>query len=194
MVAVGSAASPLVRSGTNLKGVHVRIRHTGATGMARAAYFRLHMAGGATTSADGIRGMNYVESAVAGAHGGHISVFLGVAPAAVTGLATGVRGTLHLPNRACAIGTGAAVQAEIYLEGNDAANTGVLSLIRAIVDGGNAAAKRKVVNLMEVVAEVGTQANKYMVCNEDVNGAGATAGGLQVRVNGTQYWIPLYTI
>ena len=63
------------------------------------------------------------------------------------------------------------------------------------VSGGDAAARRKYINFITIDAEIGNKAAKYMLCNGDVTGGGgAAAGGIQVCVNDTQYWIPLYSI
>ena len=46
------------------------------------------------------------------------------------------RGTLHIPDRAVTLGTMAALQGEVYMDGTSADPTAtVLSLLRLIVDG-----------------------------------------------------------
>lgn len=71
----------------------------------------------------------------------------------------------------------------------------VHALLKLGVQGGDAAARQKWLNVMYISGEAGNKAAQYMVCNADVTGGGgASAGGLQVKVNATQYWIPLYTL
>jgi len=68
------------------------------------------------------------------------------------------------------------------------------ALFYGCVSGGGAAQRRLWKNVFAVDGEAGAKASKYMIANADATAGGACTGGLQVEVNGTQYWIPLYSI
>ena len=173
------------------------LENTATSGDNRGMYLRLYL-NGTGGGGESLRAFTTIQKACGTAHGAHISLNFGTSPANLSGLGVANRCTLHVPNRAMdAGGTYAAVQAEAYLDGtsSDISTVTKHSLIRAIVDGGDATSRAKFKNLMEVVAEAADKATQYMVCNADVTGAGgASTYGLQVCVNGTQYWLALYAI
>ena len=61
--------------------------------------------------------------------------------------------------------------------------------------GGDGTAKANFLNAF-LFADLpsGNKAAKKMHCNADCTAGGSCTGGLRVKVNGTNYWIPLYSI
>lgn len=70
------------------------------------------------------------------------------------------------------------------------------SVLHVKVVGGDATSQGKLKAIMKFTGlAVGNKAAKLAFCNADVaGGGGASAGGIQVRVNGTNYWLPIYTL
>jgi len=104
------------------------------SGTTRGLYLRLYLTGGAGGEAARIYCSVSSNTPADTCNGAHISLSYGSSAGNCTRLATAARCTLHVPNRSLG-GTCAAVQAELYADGASAAVGGVLSLIRAVVDG-----------------------------------------------------------
>ncbi len=165
------------------------VKSPAASGTTRGMYLRLYLSGGAGGEAARFYTTVENDAPVDTVNGAHLSLGVGASAGNITGLGTAVRATLHVPSRSLG-GTWAPLQAEIYLDGNNAAPGGALShsLIRAIVDGGNQAAKRKFLNLMEVVCETGAYNAGYMHATTN---SGTITEAIRVVMNGTLRYIPL---
>jgi len=125
--------SSATADGSDTRGIYVRLYHSGAT----------------TGGGEALRAYTTINGAAVGtAHGAHISLdFVSSSNSGrLSGLGVAGRNTLHIPDDAdWTSGTLAAVQAEIYSDGDDSDPDGVteLSFIR-IVNDGNANGKADV--------------------------------------------------
>lgn len=182
----GTAATPTTAS-TAGNFIEWRYRNSVAAGEVRGIYNRLYLSG--ASGGESFRTFTTVEAAAGTAHGAHISLNFAAAPAALSGLGVAMRGTLHIPDRAIALGTVAAVQAEVYMDGNSADPTATsLALFRGIVDGGNQAAKRKVTTFLDLTCETGAHDAGYMHATTN---SGTITEALKIVVNGDVRYIPL---
>lgn len=69
------------------------------------------------------------------------------------------------------------------------------ALLKLGVAGGDATGRQKWITSIWFAGEIGNKAAKLILCNADVTGGGgASNGGIQVRINNTQMWIPTYSI
>ena len=193
---IGDSTYP-IKSSVSGNAVNLRSSFSHTSGDARAAYIRLTLTG--SSGGEAIRAFTNVNASLTTARGAHISLNFG-SSGAVSGLATALSATLHIPNTGTVTGNVAAIEAQAWLDSGDDDDVSMATehgLIRCTVSGdsGNAAA---VTNLLHVSVDdncVGNKAAALMVCNADVTGGGgAASGGLQVRVEGTNYWIPLYSL
>lgn len=118
----------------------------------------------------------------------------------IMGTGTALLGDVEYPNKTLngSMGSVYAAQLQIVLGGTSfsQATTKEHAFLRMNMSGGDAGSQGKFINLLSVEGlNVGNKAAKLMICNADVTGGGGAAtGGLQVKVNGTQYWLPLYAI
>lgn len=182
----GTAATPTASASAG-NFIEWRFRNSVASGEVRGIYNRLYLSG--ASGGESLRSFTTVEAAAGTAHGAHISLSFGASPAALSGLGVAVRGTLHIPNRAVTLGTVAAVQAEVFLDGTSADPTATsLALFRAIVDGGNQAAKRKVTTFLDLTCETGAYDAGYMHATTN---SGTITEAIKVNVNGNVRYIPL---
>lgn len=111
------------------------------SGDARGIYNRLYLSGAnASGGGESLRSFTTVNNVACGtAHGAHMSLSFGTT-GSLTGLGIAARATLHIPDSAAwTSGTIAAVQAEIWSDGDDSDTDGCteVSFIR-VVNGGNA--------------------------------------------------------
>ena len=177
-------------------------------------YFRSNCADGSKTP----RGL-YLRHYIAGTGGGEAGRFFTTCEAVVpsevdgaqislsfgtsgvaSGLGVAVRSTLQLPNRAQAMGSIAAHMAEIWLDGASADPTGstVCSLHRDIVDDAtHSTTYRKVVktwlDLTCGTAAVSDPTQMFTTGITVATMAALLSCAIQVRINGTLYWIPVAT-
>jgi hypothetical protein len=165
-----------------------RLEHSATSGDNRGMYLRLY-ATGAGFGGEALRAYtDIVNVAAANAHGAHISLGFS-ATGRVTGLGVAMRATLHIPDDAAwAPGTIAAIEAEIFSDGDASDTDGAtnVSLIR-VVNGGNA----------NGIADVDDDAN-LLTLNGFTVGAGnmvaakssaAVSHTIRINVGGTPYWL-----
>jgi hypothetical protein len=193
LLGVGTNALPATSATPDHKLVEIRAKSTAVSGDNRLGYFRYEI--DAAGGGECLRAITALTAASGTVRGGHVSL----APSgngAVSGLGTGFSATLHFGSAAFVTGNVAALEANPYADDTGAPPTEHGAL--RVACGGNAtgAAKFKnVVHVAPLAGQVGNKAAQLMMSNADVTGGGgAAAAGLQVRVNGTQYWIPLYTL
>ena len=198
----GSESTPITTATASVKfaKLYVESTATGAGSDTRAFYLRLFLNGATTGGGEALRAMTTCEKVVGVARGAHITLDWAATGGRVTGLGTALTTTLHVPNTGTMSGDIASLNVEAFCESgsdDDVVITGAHALIRATVHGdtGNAASFKNFLNVDVISQCVGNKAALLMVCNADVTGSGgASAYGLQVRVEGTQYWLPLYAI
>lgn len=136
---IGASATRATTATADKNFVEFRTESTATSGDSRGIYNRLYL-GGAAVSGESLRTFTTVDDvAAATAHGAHISLNFN-ATGSVTGLGVASRCTLHVPDDAgWTPGTIAAVQAEIWSDGDASDTDGAteVSFIR-VVNGGNA--------------------------------------------------------
>ena len=146
------------------------------------------------------RGCMELEDGIyaANASAADFTLRFGTSGSKVVGEGHALAAQLRVPNRSMDTGgLMSAAKFEVYLDGTSAnwnTSHGDNSIIRIQCQGGNTAARRKVVSAILFTGETGNKANKYLVCNADVNGGGASGGGIQINVNGTPMWLATYAI
>lgn len=138
LVYAGSSSSTISSSTANTKFMQYYLESSATSGDNRAKYLRLYLSG-AGGGGEAFRGFTTVSAACTTAHGSHISLnFAGDTTGSLSGLGVAVRGTLHIPDDASwTSGTLAALQAEIYSDGDHSDTDGCteVSFIRIINDG-----------------------------------------------------------
>ena len=117
----GTVGSPLALSTANQSGIKEYYTTALTTGTTYGHYTLLTSTG-AGVEAIAMRSKVYLSTAAAAnAHGHHATLELDASAGNVTGLGTGLRGNLVLPNRAIAVGTYYGILAEIYAGGSSSA-------------------------------------------------------------------------
>lgn len=193
IIGAGTSSAPIESSVVDQKHLEIRAKSLAASGDNRLAYFRFEI--GAAGGGECLRAFTALTAAVATARGGHVSL-VPSGSGAVSGLGTGFTATLHFGTAAFVTGNVACLEANPYADSTGAPPTEHGAL--RVATGGDTTGAAKFKNVLHVAplaGQVGNKAAALMVSNADVTGGGAAgAAGLQVRVNGTQYWIPLYSI
>lgn len=193
LAGLGTSANPAATAAANKNFVEIRAKTTATSGDNRLGYFRYEI--GAAGGGECLRAFTALTAAATTVRGAHVSLIPSGA-GAVSGLGTALSATLHFGTQAFVTGTVAALEANPYAEGVTGPPT-EHGAIR-VASGGNATGAALFKNLLLVsplAGQVGNKSAALMVCNADVTGdGGAAAAGLQVRVNGVQYWLPLYSI
>lgn len=162
ILGTGTNSAPETSSAASPNFLDFRVKNTAASGTARGLYLREYLSGGA--GGEAIRAFTTVENnaPVDTVNGAHNSLSFGASAGNVTGLGTGSRNTLHVPNRSLG-GTTTAVMAELYADGSSSALGGVTSALRAAFGGDatGAAAIEDSAYLLEIVG--GSNASGNMV-------------------------------
>jgi len=198
---VGNATTPqsTAVAGSNFIEMRVATTATGAGSDTRLAYLRTYFNGITTGGGETCRIFSTVNASCGTVRGAHVSLNWGAA-GVVTGLGTAITATLHCPNTGTMTGNVAAIEAQAYMDVGTADDVVVPTehgLIRCTISGDSvtAALFKNVFHVDVAAAAVGNKAALLAVCNADVTGGGgASSGGLQARVEGTQVWIPFYAI
>ena len=193
----GTSAARIVEDTADMKFVAMYFDNGATSGDNRGIYLRQYLTG-AGGGGEALRVFTTVENVAAGtAHGAHISLNFG-ATGTVTGTGIAIRGTIHLPDVALASNvTMAAVQAEIYSDGDDSDPGGstILSYFRA-VNGGNANGISDVDDDAVIISIQGTTAGAAKMFATGLTAStvyGNLSASLKVLVGTTTYYIPLAT-
>lgn len=186
----GTSATPITCSTTaGMKFISMYVSSSATSDDARAAYIRLYIAG-AGGSGEAVRAFTTVNN-VAGntAHGAHISLSFG-ATGSLTGLGVAGRNTIHVPN-AMSNGTFAAVQAEIYGEGETSSVSGAaeFSFYRSVVDGATTDVKATVDTSGYLMSIHGLTVGSGKLFQE--NTAAAATHALKIKIDSTDYFVML---
>lgn len=183
----GSTTTPVTVTTANMRWIEQIIKNTATSGDNRLAYLRMYL-GGAGGSGDCLRAFTSVDDVVAAnAHGVHGSVNFGAADedGAVTGQATGVRGTCHVPNKTVSQGTHSGGISEIYHDGASSSIAGVAHAIHRFINGGNSTG---MATLDNVFSFEGMNADSVKTGT-----VGGTAKGLRVLIDGAVHYLTLGT-
>lgn len=141
IVRVGDSTTRFASAVVGFRFQDYNYESSAATGDNRGMYLRLFFTGAGAGGGEACRIFTTIEDVRLGtAHGAHISLNFGDT-GSLSGQGVAVRATLHIPNQAFTAlpGTYAALQAEIWSDGDDSDPVGMteLSFIR-VVNGGNA--------------------------------------------------------
>lgn len=199
----GTDAAPNTTAVANKNFMEYRCESTATTAGSdtRAMYLRLYLAGATTGGGEALRAFTTVEAAIGTARGAHISLNFG-ASGSVSGLATALTGTLHIPNTGAVTGSVAAIEAQAYLDDgsdDDVTIPATHALIRGSVSG-DAGNVGKFVNFLHLdlpAAQVvdGDTDTLHMITTglADLGLATHLTAAMRINVNGTIFWIPLST-
>ena len=168
------------------------LENTATSGISRGMYLRLYHNGAGATG-EALRAFTTVQQIVgSAAHGAHVSLNFDTS-GRCPGLGVGLRATLNVPDRALLGGTYAALQAELYCDGNSASVAGVTehSLLRLVVDGGNATAQNLIKNAIAVRATAQTDGTGQMVYTH-THTPGDAAGSIRILVNGVVRYLKFW--
>jgi len=182
----GTATYPLVNSTADAKFMSYYMTSSATSGTSRGLYLRLYLT--ANAGGEALRAYTTVSSNTPAdtVNGGHISLDFGSSAGTVTGLGTGARMTLHIPDRAITAGTLAAGQSEVFMDGTSSSPTATtLALHRFVVDGGDSTAQNKVTHALDFA---GLGAAIF-----GSNSAWSLSKVLKIKINGTSYYIGLST-
>lgn len=169
--------------------VQMYIANSVATGTVRNIYTRLYLTGGA--GGEAIRSFCTVSNNAPAdtVNGIHASLSFGSTAGNITGLGTGARCTLHVPDRSLT-GTWAAIQAEAYADGSSSANGGTASLLRCVIDGDatGKAALEDSINLLEISCGTNASGNLVSGVGNEPTWASATHK-IRINCNGTTMYL-----
>lgn len=195
---VGTSADPYIDPATNttanLNFEGIWVKDNATSGTTRGTYRRLYLSGGA--GGECIRAFTTVESNTPAdtVNGSHISLNFGATVGNVTGLGTGIRSTLHIPNRALT-GTTAAMQAELFADGASSDLGGITSFVRMVADG-NATGVGKIDAsgfLFDIDGLTAGASNLFRTGLTAATINAATTAALKIQVGAATYYIPIAT-
>jgi len=170
---------------------------TSATSGDNRLLYASYTMSGANASAGGecLRARTVLTAACGTVRGAHLTLESS-GDGAVSGLGTAITGTLFLGTAAFSTGTVACVEANPWftdVNGPPAVHSGFRLAL-----GGDTTGQALFLNFGEISGDAGIVGNKaaqLLVSNADVTGAGgASAYGFRMLVQGTPYWVPLYTL
>lgn len=191
----GTSVAPVTEDTANMKFMSMYFDNGATSGDNRGMYLRLYLTG-AGGGGESFRAFTSVtDVAAATAHGAHISLSLG-ATGSCTGQGTGVRATCHIPDVAMTGGTYSAGLSEFYADGSSSDISGTtLHAIHRFISAGDNTGKATVQNVFSfeglgstALANAGTGAN-----SAGAAGGGVAAKVIKVKVDGTDYWMPLFS-
>ena len=184
---IGTVGSPMSISTASQSGIKEYYTTANATGTTYGHYILLTSTGGAAAEAIAARGKVYLSTAAtANAHGYHATLEMDTSAGNVTGLGTGLRGNVVVPERVIAAGTYYGVLAEIYANGN----TGALPAGSNAAIGINVQPGTAMDLVGNLIAFAGTDGSTKPIYT---HGAGNTSSGsIRILVNGAKKFLRFY--
>jgi hypothetical protein len=185
-VIVGTTGTPQALATANECGRQEFYSSAMVSGTSYGHYVRLDATGAGAEHIAG-RSKTLVKAAgIGNAHGRHDTLELDTSAGAVTGLGTGHRGNLVVPDRAIAAGTYYGAMAEIYALGNTAA---LPSLSNACL-GINLQPGTAMDLVGNAISFTGTDGSGKMIYTHAPT---TLAGSMRILVNGAIKYLPFYT-
>lgn len=187
LLGAGTANTPAIMSTAGGKALNFYINSTATSGDNRGLYLRTYFNG---IGGGGDCARIFATVSAVGAttvHGLHASLNFDASTDKVTGQATAVRATLHIPNGTMpAGGTYSAMIVEMYFDGTSAVPTAVtsLSMLRFVVDGGNATVRQKATKLFTIEGAYDNAAGMVLTAQNEPTWNGKTCL-VRVVINGT---------
>ena len=180
-------------STADVKGLDIRVYNSATSGDNRAMYLREYLTG-AGSGGEALRAFTTISDVEGGtAHGAHISLNFGDT-GELTGLGVAMRGTLHIPDDAgWTGGTLAALQAEIYSDGDASDPDGIteISFIR-IVNAGNANGIADIDDDAFLFSLQGFTAGADQLLDTGT-GMGTVTGTLKIKIGADTRYLPFYS-
>jgi len=182
----GTAASPTTDSATDPKFMSFYVKSSFAGGTARGIYLRLYLTANAGGEAGRFYTTNSSNTPADTVNGVHCSLDFGASAGNVTGQGSAGRFTLSVPASRTLGGTCAAIQADLDIDTSGAlSNT---SFIRCTAMGAGKAAVDDSGYFFSVDGLTANTGKMLRAAAPDT-----LYGSLRVKVNGTAYYLPLYT-
>lgn len=187
LLGAGTTTTKAVMSKVNGKALNFVFSSTATSGDNRGMYLRTYFSGigGGGDAARIFATVNAVGASTV--HGLHASLNFGAYTDKVTGQATAIRATLHIPNGAMpAGGTYSAAIIEAYFDGTSANPAAVtqLSMLRFVVAGGNSTVRQKMTKLFTIEDAYDNAAGMVLTAQNEPTWTGKTCL-IRVKINGT---------
>ncbi len=193
MVLAGTSSARIITSIANVKFLQYYLETTATSGDNRGMYLRFYLSG-AGSGGEAARLFTTINDVACGtAHGAHISLSF-ASSGELSGLGIAGRNTLHIPDDAgWTGGTLAALQAEIYSDGDASDPDGVteLSFIR-VINGGNSNGKADVDTDAVLFSIQGLTAGTGKL-QEVGTGMGTVTGTLKIKIGAALAYLPYYS-
>jgi hypothetical protein len=180
----GSTGTPVALSTADDKGFAAYFTASATSGTTYGEYVRVDGAGAGAEAIAGRHKVLLTVAAVGNAHGHHATLEMDTSAGHITGLGTGLRGNVVVPNRAIAAGTYYGVMAEIYALGTSAALPSASNACLAI-SAPTSTAMDAVVN---AISFSGADGSGNMIYTHTA--APTVTGYIRIIVNGAKRWIP----
>lgn len=184
LLGAGNSTSQATDNTNGMNFIEFRFSHKGSSGNNRGLYLRTYFSGGA--GGDCARIFSTVSASAGTVYGAHISLNFDSGKV-LSGEGIANRCTLHVPDEVVASGgTLAALQAEIYMDGNSADPSAVtqMSLMRFVVAGGNATARDRIKKLFTIEGVTSGASNLFQAGQNEPTWAGKTCL-IRILVAGT---------
>lgn len=187
----GTSSVKEITTDTDVNFFEFRLENQGATGDNRGMYLRLYFTGAGAGGGEAARIFTTIAAAKGTAHGAHISLnFSG--GGVLSGLGVAVRGTLHLPDASGLTGTLAAMQPEIWADGDEAdASEALVSLIRPVI-AGDATGAATVLNFIDFSGCPAVGDGKFINTNATVIAGSAYAALKCILPGGVVKYLHLF--
>jgi hypothetical protein len=195
VLGMGVAATPFTMTTTgDLNAFSFYLTCPATSGTTRGLYLRLYLTAGAGGEAARIFTTVSDDTPADTVNGAHISLSFGATTGNVTGLGTAVRATLHVPSRSLT-GTCAAIQAEIYGDGDGGLVGGTLSFARFCLDGDSTFAAAFMDNgyAMHFAGLTAGAAHMFRTGLTANNSLALMTAAMKINIDGVAYYIPLLT-
>lgn len=186
IMGAGSSSNPIPDTQADKNFFGYWLTESSATGTTRGEYIRLYLTGGAGGEAIRAFLTNSAAAPVDTINGAHISLSHS-GSGNVSGLATAVRATYHVPS-ANLTGTNASVQAELYADGTGSNVTGNGAFIRFSLDG-NATGVGKLDDTADLLRLDGMTIGAGNILATKT--AAAVSHTARISIGGTTYWLML---
>lgn len=185
LLGVGTSGDPALTASADKNMIELRCKSTATSGDFRGLYVRSDI-GGAGGAGESLRGNTVLTAAAGGTvNGCHAS--LDLSSGSVTGMGTGVRAGLIVPNSAVSGGTMYGALAEIYSNGSSSDVSGATKhAILGVAASGDATGAANVLN---AIAFDGTDGTGKMIYDHTGTAPANTDGSIRILINGVPKWL-----
>jgi len=185
-VQIGVSATPVAINTANQRGLDAFFSSTATSGTTYGQYIRLDSNGAGQEAIAGRFKTLLKKAGIGNAHGVHGTLEGDTSAGAITGLGTGIRGNVVVPDRILG-GTYFGVMAEIFPLGNSAALPAGSNACLGI----SAPAGTEMDKVVNAISFAGTDGTGKMIYTHAITMGATGACGIRCIVNGVARWIPL---